>query len=1024
MLDYTTQHHDKVEAKAFLDIILPHGANKYCVSEVITRPEYKWRDRPVASFDEIVNTAFTASNCGHNSYIALSGFAQGWHKRLNNLGHEKNYFRTQENSYCQRSLWLDIDAGKEKTLYKSNQEALEALVAFFTKVGIPCPIIVSSGLGLHVYWSFTQCITTADFSVLSGLLRKLTIAYGLDVDHSRTTDSASVLRLPGTMNYGKDGIERKVELVTKPGHPAFASHDMLEFAQKLLAAAGPNPLEGVLQPQTSQPQAQKLMIDAPKEVVDSFGDFMTGFQDTTPRLSERIFKECAQIKAAGRGTYTQWYNAMLVLKHCADGEQAVHVMSSQDTERYNYQNTQTKYTQALEGGCGPCRCETFNDKDPNICSSCPYWGKITTPLQLGDKQRIVEPILMPAPEIESEACIHIVDSSSPMMEFTPYTSSQFSVVPGKGIVYHKKELISGEIEDPDALDQVGEDAKYITKDILICDVELYIYGLYVDNTGRDPIRRYVVRKKPQGRAAEDILFDVETAFGTHNYPKWMAQCGILPRKAEYNKLMAMLMHAYLASVQNKLPEIVTREHFGWVKHQDKVKDETYEGFVIGDRMYSQHGTAPVILCDRAHDLSLPYHKKGTLEDWKHIPDMYKHLDQPIGQLMMCTAFGAPFMRFGVGAAFNVIYNIWEESGGKGKTNMLRSIGSVWGDPDALLMLKNDTHAARYQHFSVYQNLPILIDEITNMVPEQAADLLYDVASGKEKKRSTPSGTGLAKSGEWQTITSCSSNRSLYELMKQHNQQINATCMRVIEWKCDFKDYTGTPYAEYINIILNTTRNNYGHAGPAFMEYIFKDINVIEELKVYAQDFQTKYSQAADERFWMYGLAIPLFAGRLAVRAGLLSYDMDALEDWCVNVLLPTMRSKVKTVKPTGGNLLADYFNENLRNTLIVRGERRERDEKDPGLRSDMDTYVVQYPQNSLYIRHELDTNTYYFSTTHFSNWCKKNNLSMDVVLQDLERDGLMSRNAKAQRDLGAQVSVLAKTRSTVFYARLRKEETT
>lgn len=991
-------------ALAFLKLISPAAGPKYCVSAIGHATNNRWRDYPVVSHEELVYQSLANSRSGSNTYFALSSFSQGWHsdpKRPN-----KNVFRTQPNSLNQKCFWLDIDAGFKKGKqrdYPDAETAMRAVIDFLKSSGLPCPIIVISGLGLHLYWALNEELTTEQWRPFAHCLQKATLLHGLKVDTSRTQDSASVLRLPGTMNYGEDGVARPVYIGTPEGTPAFRAHDTLELCRKLIAAAGPAPLADFNQP----PVAQKaLIVDTPDEVVSAFSHMMQPEEDEL-RIADNIIRDCAQIRSCGTGTYTQWYNAMLVLKHCVDGEAIVHQLSATDPVRYDPQTTQNKYNEAKEGGCGPCRCDTFDEKDPNICSGCPFKGKITTPLQIGEKQRNVAPLLMPIADITSEGCVHAVTMDAPVMEVIPYSSKDFSVVPGQGIIYHKREQVTdGGGED--------EDGKFIVRDILICDVELYIHSLYIDNTGRDPMRRYVIRKKPQERAAEDILFDIETAFGTQQTPRWLAQCGILPKKVEYNKLMGAFMQAYLASVQNRLTEIITREHFGWVHNHDKVRDENYDGFIVGDKMYSERGTSPVVLADRASDLSAPFHKRGSLDEWKTVPNMYKILNQPFGQLMMCAAFSTPLMKYGSGTATNVSYNIWDTRGGKGKSNLLKAVASVWGDPEQQLMMKNDTHAARFQYFSTYKNLPILIDELTTMDAESAANLMYDVVHGREKRRSTSSGTGLATSGTWSTVAICSSNRSLYEVLRGYNSQSDAPCMRVIDWNCDFLDYSGTPYAEYINTITNGMRSHYGHAGPAFLEYCFANPSVFNDVQQYAQNFEAKYRLHSDERFWMYGLAIALFAGRKAVEAGLLSYDMDALEGWVVNVLLAQMRATVKTDKPTAHNLIAEYLNENLNATLMVASHNRGPGQEDKGFETTADAYVLHYPKGSLFIRFEKDTGTYYISTRNLSDWCRAKGYSLTTILSLLRERGMLPDNERVQISLAKGVSCLGTQRSMAY----------
>lgn len=994
---------DMQEAYEFLSLVLPQGSYTYGTSCVgINQP---WRDTPVQELLAIIQVSMANSSIGLNTYFALSAFAQGWHPIVKKDGKEGKAFRTQDNAVAQKCLWLDIDCGKNDSVYANETEAIQALHNFLRATHLPIPIIVSSGHGLHVYWPFTDTISTNHWRQLAHILKTLCVYFNFVTDHSRTTDPASVLRLPYTHNYDiankYNGATTPVRVLVKA-----SATPTLTLANLLVKAVRDNRLQ--IAPVKSQVSTQAVdgVLSAPTDL-----HFDTASFNGPLRSPLRIVQECKQVKTAGLGTYTQWYNMMLVMKHCVNGEQAVHLISKTDPSRYDYHTTQTKFQQATEGGYGPCRCDTFDNKDPGICQSCPYWGKITSPLMLGDVHQPTTTVKMAPAAISpvGDSTVVPVDAI-PTMEVMPYHTKEFSVVPGKGIVWHKRQLVTGEALDPDE-----EDKHYITKDILISDTEVYVHSVCVDTTGETVKRSYVIRKQSPGKAAEDILLDIDSNLGSQPMIKWLGNHAMLPIHPRYNKQMSDFMSVYLAAVQNRLPEIFVRDHFGWVKTQDKYTGQQQEGFIVGNTMYSEQGPSPVKLDERAQQLADPFVPTGRLEVWKHIPKMYRILDQPFPALMLCTAFAAPFMRYGTGVATNIAYSLWDIKGGKGKSTVLEAASGVWGNPRDILQSKNDTHASRFQKYTVYKNLPIFIDEVTTMKESDVTDLIYDIVNGREKSRSTAGGTGLAKQGRWDTITLFTSNKSLYEMLRSYRAQTDATHMRVIEMQCDFKDYTGTDYQRYISTICGTIRQHYGLAGPAFLEYCFAHPEVIDNIQREVEDFVQKYSRASDERFWMYGTGITLAAARAAVAAGLLDYDIDGwLLPYAVNVMLPHIRAVVRQAAPTGPNLLADFLNEHLSNTLVVMSADRKPDQQDSNTQSGLDTYVRTYPVHSLCVRQELDTNTYYVSSKQLQIWCMQNNLSLDVLLQELQQHGMWRPADKLQYALGRNVKSVDRSRVMAY----------
>lgn len=102
-----------------------------------------------------------------------------------------------------QSLWLDIDCGRDKD-YETQAHAARALKKFCKDIGLPKPMIVDSGGGLHVYWPFTSPLPAELWKEAAGKLKALTKAKRLKADPTRTADAASVLRPVGSFNSKYD----------------------------------------------------------------------------------------------------------------------------------------------------------------------------------------------------------------------------------------------------------------------------------------------------------------------------------------------------------------------------------------------------------------------------------------------------------------------------------------------------------------------------------------------------------------------------------------------------------------------------------------------------------------------------------------------------------------------------------------------------------------------------------------------------------------------------------------------------
>lgn len=990
------------ECEKFLSAVLaPQGT--YCITTISKQSDGKSyaRNMPFSDLATAIQYAHANANT-QNVYFALSTYQMS----------DGKFRRTSDNTVYQKSFWLDLDCDVEKAktgdAYADKASAAKSLANFLKVTGLPAPAIVDSGNGYHVYWILNKAISTTAWKSLALMFRKVCKANGLIADHHRTADAASILRMPGTYNHKHEA--KPVVLRYLPTEDKFI--DPVEFAKKMIA---------LTKSDTVTPSVASTATALRGVSIDglSFGGEFTQ-KINLPRDPRGMIIKCRQIREMATSSYPAWMLAARTILHTTGGAPMVHALSKLDKASYDHSKCQSLCDNlSADMTIGPGTCSAFESYCHDKCADCPFKGKINSPISLAEIAS-APAVEMPKVDITTADLSHEISlgDATQTAEYMPYADEVYKVLPGKGIF------------------KTVTDENGIPHSFCISRNEVYIHTLCVDNTqGSIPKRTYIMRKVVPDCAPVDIPFAIEDALGPQKIELWTAQCGLLPHPKN-RKDFYTFMNTYIAAIQNKLPEVYVRDHFGWVKCTDRVTGVSYPGFIVGQKMYTAKGQTQVRLDDRSASVATKLGTKGNLKDWLQVPELYKTLDQKFAQLLMCTAFGAPLMKFGRGTATNVAYNFWDINGGKGKSSMLKAIASVWGDPHQMLMGRTDTHAARFQQYAVYRNLPILIDELTGINDDETASLLYDIVNGREKARSTASGTGLAQSGHWDTITIFTANQSMYESLRGYRAQSSATCMRLIEAVCDFKDYTNTDMALKINAAMTAARDNYGLAGARFIEFVMSQPKLTSVVENYAERFATKHSKTSDERFWLYGIAIPLVAGRIAKALGLLTYDMDALEQYCINELLPSLRAKVKVNKPTGTNLLMDFLNDNLQDTLIVRAHTRKsyaeqlaRDGLKPASTGVMygntgvveDPFVVQLPTRKLYIRRELDSDVVYISSRALSKWCKDHVISLDNMLQELTRLGYASYGLNTKRfALGKDVPVLVGGTQTVYVFRVEQ----
>jgi len=110
--------------------------------------------------------------------------------------------RSTANASSLKSIWLDIDVKEPPAGYASLEEALLRFNEFRVKFKLPPPsALVASGGGVHVYWVSKTPLTPAQWRPYAEGLKAAAMQFDLRCDYAVTTDSARILRMPGTFNH-------------------------------------------------------------------------------------------------------------------------------------------------------------------------------------------------------------------------------------------------------------------------------------------------------------------------------------------------------------------------------------------------------------------------------------------------------------------------------------------------------------------------------------------------------------------------------------------------------------------------------------------------------------------------------------------------------------------------------------------------------------------------------------------------------------------------------------------------------
>lgn len=189
----------------------------------------------VSIHDKRVSQGFAADT--NELAKVLQGIdTQRWDAYFACASYKETGSRKRENALCAKSFWIDIDAGEGKP-YATADAAIAALETFIERIGSPLPIVVRSGNGIHAYWVLDCALPADEWVKCASAFKSLMAVHNLHADPSRTSDIASILRVPGTHNW-KNPAEPKAVYVE------YEDYDITpaEFFRNLSRVAGPVPL--------------------------------------------------------------------------------------------------------------------------------------------------------------------------------------------------------------------------------------------------------------------------------------------------------------------------------------------------------------------------------------------------------------------------------------------------------------------------------------------------------------------------------------------------------------------------------------------------------------------------------------------------------------------------------------------------------------------------------------------------------------------------------------------------------------
>lgn len=776
--------------------------------------------------------------------------------------------RSRRNAVALKALWLDIDCRSEahkSAVYDSEEEALRAVVAAVRATPrMPLPtLVVSSGNGIHVYWTLDRELSPDQWQPLALGLAEWAARHGVAADRACTVDCARVLRVPGTLNV-KTNTALPCEIVfdaKKDVDPALLPSKTEEKVQPVVSSAG---LDVDLNLLTS---VCPLLKHA-KETGGAGHDYHAWL----PMIWGAAF-----IEQARPGVGRTWAHA-LSCKH-EDYSPAVVDRALDDALR--------RLTTDLAGAGWPT-CAAFSrgtitcgGKVRGACDGCRFAALGSSPFSIA--RRVASMVSLPPP----------CDDLPPP--------------------YERRRRSHGEPHEESIWKPpVGKGAWIEVLPFDVRRARLFSFG----SAAHDFIE---FEARPGGKTPPRKV-QLEVAAMQRGVAEFRAALAALPgglttpRDAEARTFfMAWLNH--LRTHANVYSAGEPPAPYGWVRKDG----DTPIGFAFDNVVYTKTSSYQN---HRLNPLQGVYSATGELAPWHEAAQLVLKQGRPGLAAIVAAGFAGPLLNL-IGIK-GTVCSAYSAASGVGKTSAMRVAQAIWGQPTLGMQSLSDTEAALLKKAGLLRNLPLFWDELKSRHDlARFANTVFQLTHGREKSRATQTGA-LADVVEWDTLLLVAGNDCLIDVMLGQHTNTQAGALRVFEWEVEGERLEGKAVLDAASIFKRLDYH-YGVVGARYAAFLGTNVELVKQvIEQTSRRLNDLLSPASEERFWI-GAASALIAGAvLAERAELCRFDVAALTSHVIETFsqLRARLAEEKTYsdpKAVGGlaNLVAEFLSDHADRVIVT-----------------------------------------------------------------------------------------------------------
>ncbi len=829
-----------------------------------------------------------------------------------------------------RAFWLDIDVKPDQLdkAYATQREAFIALRSFVKANDLPAPYVVSSGVGLHVYWPLTEALEGDKWNHYADLFKQITEEAGLKADPSRTSDRASILRVPDTEN--RKAGRAVTPVVVKVLGVVTPTDDMLK---KIAFLASTKNLKAA-PPRTTAQINVNAAVAANNALANTFA----------PVAVNKVIKRCPQLdwqfRNPGDVPQPLWYAMIGVVRHCINGDKACHKMSQLDASRYDANAVDTKIAQLANGGYGPTTCAKFEAEGSTHCKTCKWKGKVGSPITLATMAEEV-----PAPKAVALVRGEEIETELPEPKF-PYkrVANDGDDIPK--IVMQLTKKVDGETQD---------------EEIVIYDYDIYPYAIIYDES----IRGFAAKIKhwlPM-EGWQDITLPFGEIYDGRKFSATFGNLGVMVAANDNMKYLEGYMRGYIAELQKKVAAQVLYSQLGW-------KDDGT--FVLPGMVVSENSVGECAISTNVaracNDAVAP---QGSLEVWKEVAEAYNKPDCVSHQFTMACGFASPLL-----ALTNFKGAIVAATGeaGCGKSSASHLANSIMNHKRVGDITDRDTGNALYAKLGTTHNLLATYDESTRLEGEHLSALAYAINQGQGKNRLDRNANFKENVGDWALLMLMTTNKNPQAILGAYSSDAYAEASRIFQYYVPPRTLT----KEFADETFDKLNDHFGLAGPIYMQAVMADKDKVRErIKHWVKVIDKMANVGSNERFWSIVPACVLTGVEVARSVGLVRYDIRGLLDFSIRTI-NSMRVSVGENVATPLGLLAEYMNSNLRNTLIL-----------GSIPGGTQPTIRQSPSGELRIRIDDGIGRASIDRTHIRHFCVEKGSDPATLRDELQKLGIL-----------------------------------